>query len=306
MSTRPATAPSLLKELLQYTPQGAAFSSSPEQRCNHAYVTSLSRSSLPGLDERPGRATVWSTSSVCLRCRCHLTLRVDFRDSQQPCPTHSHPLHSFRIDQEPRLLARCQSFVFLCGATGCKCRLTADIRAPVLSGTDVTLITHDEELRRRAQETSRQRGADVPPSTAVEALNVLRSYVRDAIKSEEVKRIPSANKRFMLALGGSARPLLERLGFVFEPARDEKSYEYWRLPNVGLNGAAHLLPELQDVEDELVVLLNQRPATEKGVLKEAPPETPPSQRDMERILGSLDCKLQKEKRCKRKSTDKHM
>ena len=123
------------------------------------------------------------------------------------------------------------------------------------------------------------------------ALSTFRSYIRDSIQSETSKRIPLENKRFKLALGEDATVLLARLGFTFESAADSSSYAHWRLPGPGSLLQEGQRAQLMDIYDELLVLIQQRPDAERLKVGEAAFRPPPGTKDIERVLGCLDCEF---------------
>ena len=290
MNIRPSTAPRILYDLLQYTPPHIKkFRQVVESNCHHVYATCADRSIIPELDERPEAGKAWEVEALCQRCHTHLTLRIDFADSTSACPCHDFPLHQFMLQQEAVTDSdRAHSFEFLCKSPVCNAKLSAQIRAPALTQYDHWVLTDPVGLKQRWK-NCQDRG--VPePNTPIQALSTFRSYIRDAITSETSKSIPTYNKRFMLALGGDAAVLLTGLGFVFEEPADNQPFGRWRLPGPGpfLDGEARTL--LQDVYDELLSLMQQRPDEEKQRASEPLYTPPPSTKDMERALGCQKCK----------------
>lgn len=289
MGIRPQTAPSILHDLLRYTPPHIeAFKEISKSRCQHIYSTSTERSNLPALDERPEAGKIWKVESICQNCRIHLTLRIDFTDTtESACPCIDYPIHHFRLDDQNESI-RAHNFQFICGSPICKAKFFAQLRAPALSPTDLWMITDLVGLKQRWKKCL-ERG-ETEPYTPTKALSTFRSYIKDAVNNTTPRRIPTHNKRFMLALGEDAFSLLDRLGFQYEPADATSAWAHWRLPGPAsfLDDEARL--QLQDVYDELLVSMQQRPDAEKQKAGEPVYRPPPSTKDMERILGCLDCK----------------
>lgn len=290
MTAHPQTAPFLLYGLLRYTPPHLkAFQHVSELHCDHVYSTSTERSFLPELDERPSTGKVWKVEAICQNCRIHITLSIDFANTpEQACPCPDFPIHHFILDEQFET-EQAHSFQFRCGSPLCKAQLDAQLRAPALSEIDKWILTDPVGLKQRWKKCY-ERG-EAEPYTPAKALSTFRSYVNDAITSDTPKRIPTHNKRFMLALGDDAAVLLARLGFTAEPAREGSPYPLWRLPGPGPYLDDQTRTQLQDVFDELLVLMQQRPDAEKQKAGEPVYRPPPSTKDMGRILGCLDCKL---------------
>ena len=289
MTIRPQTAPVLLQDLVRYTPPHIkAFKDVSESHCEHVYSTATERSSLPGLDERPGKDKIWKAETLCQKCRIHLILSVDFEDTlEQACPCEEFPVHHFILDEQVESV-RAHSFRFRCSSPMCRAKLFTQLRAPVLSHIDQWVLTDTFVLKQKWEKCMDREEAE--PYTPTKALKTFRSYIRGALSSDTPKRVPVNNKYFMLSLGDDATILLSKLGFSFEPVKDEASYPCWRLP-----GPAPYLDEeqrmqLQDVFDELLVLMQQRPDAEKQKAEEPAYRPPPGFKDMERVLGCLDCK----------------
>lgn len=291
MSPALPTAPFLLQELLTTNSKSPAFED-VLPGCQHDYYTVPERSVLPQLDERPGASTKWHAEAICRHCRCHLRIAIDFSQSSDPCPTQDYPLHHFRIEEEPGIYDRVQTVNFVCGGPQCKAHVTAEVRAPFLKNADVTSLTSIAALKERIAARARDGyGLEDPgPHTPAMALNTFQSYVRDSLKDNETKRIPTKNRKFMLALGDEASPLLLRLGFAFEPPAPDLNYGHWRLPKAASTSEGVLRLALSDVFDELGALLLQRPEAERVQTEVTIRQPPSSLKDLERTLGCLDCK----------------
>lgn len=285
-----ATAPFVLQGLLKYTPQTPPFAEAAT--CSHDYVTSNSRSLIPQLDEQANSGTTWRMRSTCIACRVHLTVSLDFDNALRPCPNGNFPLHLFQMLETKVETPQFQWFEFRCGASECHAKLTTEIRAPVLNNVDVDMMVHAAALKKRAEQLSIRRGSTVPASSAYEALSVLRSYVNDALAQSgtERKKFPDGNKRFSLALGMDAAVLLQRIGFEYEAPENGSPWGYWRLPSGGVGSDPELHLTLENLSDELQALMQRRPDTEKLPVKEPVSDASRSARDLERMLGSFDCK----------------
>ena len=293
MSNQYRTAPCLLDELLLYDPRHFDSDRQPATSCQHAFSTSVEQSSLPTPDEKPslGEEKQWRVVAICQICRCHLDLIVNFPSTTTTsCPSVNFPLHHFSLKENRPLDGAIQQFYFICTAPICHCTLLVQVRPPSLTPSDLLLLTSPVALKARFQ-TVRARLPDRQGIDAVDALGTFRSYVRDSINNEVTKRISLQNKKFMSALGEGSADLLRRLGFTLEPGKNASEWSYWRLPNPSKEADDGLRLKLLDVMDELTVLMQSRPDEEKRKTSENLYRPPPSTQDMERCLGSLECKL---------------
>ena len=283
------SAPLLLRQIYYNTPYHIpGFELALESRCYHVYCTSLRRSTSPELDERPSKETSRTIEATCQQCRMHISLIIDFQQSSEPCPSADFPLHYFEntVTQESKDTS--QLLEFACASATCDTKLTVEFRGPTLSPSDVVMLTDPVGLTARSESAQDPKASE--PNTPVQALSTFRSYIDGTLTLEEIRRIPLKNRRFRLALGNDASELLLRLGFVFEPAEGGDFYSHWRLPGPGpfLNEDQRTM--LWDVHDELSALISQTPDAEKSRAGEPTYRPPPGFKDMERLLGCLDCK----------------
>ena len=280
MTSRNQTAPCLTEELFAYY----------QQTCKHAYRTNHERSALPTLDERPNAQTVWHANLVCSKCRCRLTLTVSFDASDVPCPNSQYPLHHFvwqgSSNHDGRVIVH-----LVCSAPRCRARLVVQIQTGIITSADIAMLTDRGYLRSR-YETARKDHASASELSPAQALEVFRSYVRDAaINSDANKRVPAQNRRFQGALGKDAENLLTRLGFRYEVEDTERALAHWYLPrpvDVERGIDQPLKSMLEDVKDELDILIEQQRGLETVSVASG---SASSFRDIERLLGSLNCRL---------------
>lgn len=277
------TAPCLLSNLLSSdlrVTQGSEI-------CRHTYITSHDRSSLPALDERPNPASRWSVTSACSRCRCHLEISINFAASTQPCPNRDFPLHHFLYEHYASVPGG-ESLTFECSAPPCRATLRAALRGSALSPEDIAFLVDPVAIQTRYKLARAQHPA-AAETGALDILRDFRSYIDDSIWNDRDKRIPAFNKRFMLALGDGAKSILKGLGFREQVANTEPLETSWLLPQPVIGGEAvneELQDKLQDVKDELDILIQHvsQQDSEQN-------DRHSSVRDMQRILGSLDCKF---------------
>jgi len=127
----------------------------------------------------------------------------------------------------------------------------------------------------------------------VNSLKTFASYIRDSLLNDTNKKVPVQNKRFMLSLGENAGDLLERLCFSHTSPETGTDNEYWFLPKP-LDSSGQVIDNdlktlLENTRDELGILVKQRPEPEKWSVGENSQRGPSSLKDLERVLGMLDC-----------------
>lgn len=295
VAVRTQTAPALLRSLLQFDPREVA-SLDRRQSCEHAYYAIVDRSALPALDERPSITTRWNNVSICQRCRCHVELSITFADATSPCPSSGNPLHFFEFqDPSPEDNERATPLHrFVCAQSGCRAVLHATIRRPVLDPADEVLLTEPSNLKRRYKVAFAQHPS-LQEMAPIQSLSTLRSYIKGALADEKTRIIPARNKRFMYALGEDAKDLLVKLGFIYAPGEDEDGMDHWLPPGHEGHVDDNTQEILLDCRDELTLLMQYRSEAEKMTLKEQERKdlysAPATTRDMERVLGMLDCKF---------------
>ncbi|MCJ1285725.1 ubiquitin-specific protease ubp2 [Xylographa opegraphella] len=158
------------------------------------------------------------------------------------------------------------------------------MRAPIVTSEWEALLLDKTLIKSRAQkaifdEPSRFEGHAIP--SPIEVVGNLRTYIRNAMTSDEERRIPSNNKKWLLCFGEPCADLLEHIGFTrtedgwFPPRPDVSA-------TVPLSNPLNIL--LNDVEYELAVLLNLQPDNERHMAKIHVP-LHPAKAEFERILG---------------------
>jgi ubiquitin carboxyl-terminal hydrolase 25/28 len=249
------TAPRLIQDLLSYDPRRAVLfgqniltDPAPQYHqdvmlptlvakgsCRHKYMTKLDQSQLPAPDRKPERATSYKVASFCHECRCHLLLIVDFKtgSGEQPCPNSQYPLHHFI--HHPQSSSRQESSVngrkgdrwvdqqrFECSSPDCPAVLTIRICAPRITAEWETLLTDEKLVKERAEAVMKlapDRFEGIAPPLPINVLLNLRSYLNNALRNPEVKKIASLNKKFVTCFGDFGQPcrdLLEYLGFEYD------------------------------------------------------------------------------------------
>jgi len=128
----------------------------------------------------------------------------------------------------------------------------------------------------------------------IQVLTTLRAYIGDSLKERGNDHFPAMNKRFMVSLGPDATELITRFGFTYVEQDKETGNASWYLPRPAAHTGEHredsLRAMLEDIRDELTILMCQRPDQEKKLLTEAFHLSPPANKDLERLLGILDCR----------------
>lgn len=184
--------------------------------CRHEYSTKPVQSSMPPVDLGSDTRSELKVAVICKKCRIHADIKIDFTYAQHPCPNSAYPLHHFQ-----RALSRDQDETVLnawqCSAPQCRAFLTIIYRLPRLESVDI--LTNTDKLKRRYEDVV----SDDPSrdgfrlATPMDALRILRTYVKDSLDLAHKKRaIPINNKRFMEIFGLYGRDCvaeLESLGF---------------------------------------------------------------------------------------------
>ncbi|KAL8713864.1 MAG: hypothetical protein Q9220_002009 [cf. Caloplaca sp. 1 TL-2023] len=171
----------------------------------------------------------------------------------------------------------------------CRARLQIEITSPRLRPEWIDLLTNKAIIKARAEKAissdpDRFEGHAVPlPS---EVLTNLRTYISNALKTEERRVIQAQNKKWLLCLGDSCSELLEHIGFIREG-------DSWLAPcadvseDPPISNPVNVL--LEDVERELLALLLQLPDEEKRASKVQYALSSATQ-DLSRALGTADYK----------------
>lgn len=248
------TAPRLIQDLLSYDPRclppsGRNILTDPAPQfhkdvvlpalvgkgsCRHKYMTKLDQSQLPAPDRKPERSNSYKVASFCYECRCHLLMIVEFQNGngERPCPNSQYPLHHFI--HHPQSSSRRQNSVdthrgdrwvdqqrFECSSPYCPAVVTVRIRPPRITAQWKTLLTDEQLVRERAEAVMKlapDRFEGIAPPLPINVLLNLRSYISNALRNPEVKKIASLNKKFVTCFGDFGQPcrdLLEFLGFTY-------------------------------------------------------------------------------------------
>lgn len=259
--------------------------------CKHDFVTKAIQSQLPLLDERAHQKTIWRVATVCIKCRLHADLTLDFTNAGRSiCPNLAFPLHHFRpLHRNRQDVAHCS---FVCSSWGCNAVLTVAYQPPFMDPKKLALLTDPDNLMRRYRailEDDPDR-KDVNLATPSDALYRLKRYTDDALKPTTPKRqFPSHNKKFLGAFGSDCDEFLHSLGFRRAPV-DESGGFVWILPNPGLTTSA-LQPDvhrrmLENLSVELQILLDQISLREGIPNPSARDPWRSSRQDIERLLST--------------------
>lgn len=161
-----------------------------------------------------------------------MNIIVDYRGDGaglMPCPTEDVPLHHFlpiprsnkRLEDVngPKNISWVQTQQFRCSSKTCCAAVTVQVRPPRLTPEWVTLLSDKEAIKERAEKAMAEdpvRFEGHAPPPPVQVLMNLRTYIVNATKDPEGRRILGNNKKWMLCLGDSCADLLEYLGFTRE------------------------------------------------------------------------------------------
>lgn len=298
----------------------------PAGSCLHIFCTKGSQSHLPALDSRPEQSSVYKVAAVCRKCRTHIKVTVDYtaRDGMAPCPIAAHPLHHLVHSPRREEVARKEenalnadregeTFAFECTSRTCPATVLIDIEPPRLSPDMVRTLTDQAMLKNRTEaafKIGQGRLEGVKHPSPLEVMSDLRKYLQNAWTSRDSRPIRLDNKRFMLRFGPDGeecKDLLEFMGFTLEVC--EKQYrvtiskvgantdvtqpqEYWQPPGPNLDDARPFQDKsnifLDDIEQELGILILQRPENERQLAQDNTTFTE-SSRDFSRTLSCQDC-----------------
>jgi ubiquitin carboxyl-terminal hydrolase 25 len=122
---------------------------------------------------------------------------------------------------------------FACSNPDCPAVVDIRISPPRLNKERLASLWDPARVFRRGQKAMKEqpeRYQDSRPSTPIEVLSVLRTYLSDALNKNpaEKKRIAVRNKRFLLAFSDECDDIFEYLEFVlqFEPIPDGVSFNF--------------------------------------------------------------------------------
>ncbi|MCJ1378028.1 ubiquitin-specific protease ubp2 [Xylographa soralifera] len=267
--------------------------------CRHKWALKSEQCDHIELDFRPDLSSLYTAAALCILCRCHVELTIDFKGEGAgvvPCPKEVAPLHHFIYSRNEHCgLFWVQEGVnagswmdtqrFSCSSPSCSARLTIRMRSPIITSEWEALLLDRSLIKSRAQkaisdEPSRFEGHAVP--SPIEVIGNLRTYIRNAMTSHEERRIPSNNKKWLLCFGEPCADLLNHIGFT-------RTEDGWFPPRPDVSATIPLTSPLNillnDVENELAVLLNLQPDNERHMAK-VHVALHPAMTEFERILGS--------------------
>lgn len=289
ISIQSKSAPRLLQDFYDYNFNGAfedVFSPEADRgSCHHIFVKNNDRTVLPSYgSDQADESPKWSIALTCQSCRLHLDIAIDLSKAGVPCPSlPGAPLHHFSwrppVQTPPHGSPR--YYDFECNNENCNARAWFALRAPVLLPDDVAFLTSEARVRLQAT-------PDLIPTVGhKDPLVVLRAYVQNSLDGK-ARRIPAVNPVFRACLGVERSELLMKLGFSFERGQaasgDDDS---WMPPQPQPHDKGQLQFDktrriLEDCREEVNIL------SVKSTAHMFPP--PPTKKDVERILGCLDCK----------------
>ncbi|MCJ1394977.1 ubiquitin-specific protease ubp2 [Xylographa bjoerkii] len=267
--------------------------------CRHRWALKSEQCDHIELDFRPDSSSVYTAAALCILCRCHIELMLGFKGEAAglvPCPKEDAPLHHFIYNRNEHCgLFMVQEGVnagswmdtqrFICSSPSCSACLTIRMRSPIITSEWGALLLDKSLIKSRAEkaisdEPSRFEGHAVP--SPIEVVGNLRTYIRNAMTSHEERRIPSNNKKWLLCFGEPCADLLKHIGFT-------RTEDGWFPPRPDVSDTAPFSNTLNillnDVENELAVLLNLQPDSERHMARVHVPLLP-AMAEFERILGS--------------------
>ena len=111
-----------------------------------------------------------------------------------------------------------ESHCFQCSSPICTAVATLVYTSPKLTSKHLLVLLDREVIRSRVQpvldaDPARLHDYSVPEPIRVMA--TLKTYLSDAMRDSERKKVNSFNKRFMTTLGDGCRDLLQWLGFEY-------------------------------------------------------------------------------------------
>ncbi|OKO92627.1 hypothetical protein PENSUB_12612 [Penicillium subrubescens] len=275
--------------------------------CQHTYITKENQTYLATAEQRRRPGISSKLSAVCSKCRYHLQVVMHHSISGNAFALSSmaghvhHLVYKSGRQQGSRMAEEVtdkgqvvETYHYQCSHVPCSAMVSLRILSPLINPQFLELLSDPDLIRERAEEAiadqpERLEGMAIP--TPITVLDNLRLYLHNALHSHErSKAISSSNKRFMLSFGleGTAcKDVLEFLGFVYDSEAGS-----WQPP---CPTPWTLQPYqdtqrifLDDIIQELLCLLHQRPASEKrGVSFPALPLQ--STNDILSALDALEC-----------------
>jgi ubiquitin carboxyl-terminal hydrolase 25/28 len=264
MATLGKTAPRLIDDLLDYDPshsknngrnlladdapqyRGKAFLRKGMQDCRHVLMIKSEQSNVPASkDEQPNESKTYVVAAYCSKCRYHFDVAIDFRiraGRQTPCRLSDpdNPMHHLRLVESRDakeyaerggyskydILAEYHRWE----CSGAICPAVVDIRItpPRLGKKMLSLITDKQKVHlrgRRVIQADPERFHGSTPSSPLQALSNLRTYLKDARgpkDPENPKKIAKRNRRLLLSFADECDSIFEYLDFkeIMEEASD--------------------------------------------------------------------------------------
>lgn len=201
----------------------------------------------PAVDERPSTTSKYISASYCARCLWHFDIIADFtrrpgRDT--PCELESlFPLHHLQYvrtkrrteSDKEKINEKYDNFkeihTFACSNPACPAVVDIRISPPRLNKEHLASLWDPAKVFKRGQKAINdqpERYHDRRPISPLEVLNLLRTYLSDALNKypAEKKRITVRNKRFLLAFSDECDDIFEYLefGLQLEPSDDGVSF----------------------------------------------------------------------------------
>ncbi|WEW60585.1 ubiquitin-specific protease ubp2 [Emydomyces testavorans] len=245
--------------------------------CDHRYLSKPNQTRLWSENGGQGRDNIYKVSAICMLCRYHLELAITYVDSRSPKPDHLHhwvndqtllqgdnPSSQLRSQDQ-----RSESYGFMCTYNGCTADLTVKFLSPYLTPKLVALLSDETVLKQRMDEAVKafpDRLEGVSHPLPITVLATLKAYIDIALNQPERNRcVGLGNKRFTTAFGVSGTPCKELLEFVGFRLKDDANC--WMPPvPVTSSSLPYKDPErifLDDISNELLALMKQRPQHEK-------------------------------------------
>ncbi len=198
-------------------------------------MTKYDQSHVPPPGSKHDNSTQHKVASYCQECRCHLLLIVDFQSDhgEQSCPNPQYPLHHFvhvpessscrPASADPGHNERwVDQQIFECSSPCCPVTITVRISPPRITKNWTNLLTDVRLVRERAEAVMKMapdRFEGIAAPLPITVLLNLRSYINNALRNPEPKKIATLNKKFATSFGDYGQPcrdLLEYLGFKYD------------------------------------------------------------------------------------------
>lgn len=215
--------------------------------CHHSLIRKDSQSHPPtSNDQIYTGSDKWILATYCVKCECHITVTADYKGSKKPChlSDENNPLHHFlragfetgtqyaaRLEEqgeEDDFDTPIEFQQFECSGDLCNLCVDIKIALPRLTPQMCSLLLDSAKVLargRREIEDDPERYAGHAPVRPLQALNFLRTYIKDAKHSSEtapetIRQIAKRNKKYMLAFGNDCDELFKALYFT---AHEEKT-----------------------------------------------------------------------------------